>query len=74
MSFKKKGESDYKDIRDKLDQEKHLHRGFGYREFDLFQHPDVRVPVTVQARLMNVGSTNTIYGWIEKRKQMLTKA
>jgi hypothetical protein len=61
---------EYDSIAEKLDAEKSLHRGYGWKDFDLWQHPDVHVPVTVQARLMRV-APNTIYSWLSKREAYL---
>jgi hypothetical protein len=68
MPFKPRTAEEYINIRDKLDSEKHLHRGFGYREFDIFAD---LIPKTNIAKLMNVGSTNTIYDWLKKRRELL---
>lgn len=59
------------DIRQKLEDERSAHNGFGWREFDLFAR--MKVPKPVIARLMNVGSKNTIYDWLDKRQRLLEK-
>lgn len=56
-------------IKDKLEDERAIHNGFGWREFDLFA--SLKVPKPVIARLMNVGSKNTIYDWLEKRQRLI---
>ena len=56
-------------IDQKLENERSLHNGFGWREFDLFA--SLNVPKPVLARIMNVGSKNTIYDWLKKRKELL---
>lgn len=64
-------QEEYRDIAEKLDREKDLHNGFDYRDFDMFVRKDT--PKTVMKRLMGVGSTNTIYDWMRKREELLTK-
>lgn len=78
MPYKNKSIAEQGGLRVKLDDERALHRGFGWREFDIFastQVPGTRdkgIPKTVIAALMGV-SPRTVYEWLRLRSVLVAE-